>query len=49
MTRMLRTLLTRLARPDEGDEAQVHFHAGPYGRPVVCEDPRCDRPHLTVA
>ncbi len=29
-------------------EPPVHFHPGGAGEPAVCEDPRCDRPHLEV-
>ncbi len=28
---------------------QIHVHAGEYGRPYVCEDPRCTSPSLDVA
>ncbi len=38
----LRSILT----PDTGE--RVHFHRGPSGSPAVCDDPRCERPALTV-
>jgi hypothetical protein len=26
----------------------VHFHNGPHGRPVPCDDARCSRPRLEI-
>ena len=26
----------------------VHFHKGPQGRPVPCDDARCSRPQLEI-
>ncbi|HSD77592.1 MAG TPA: hypothetical protein VLA98_09310 [Solirubrobacteraceae bacterium] len=48
MARRLVGALTRALRT-EWHEPPVHFHAGPQGRPVVCEREHCTRPHLDPA
>ena len=45
MGRVLSALRSILAE-DNGD--RVHFHRGPSGHPAVCDDPRCDRPELSI-
>lgn len=45
MANVLSSLRSILAA-DTGES--VHFHRGPSGYPAVCDDPRCDRPELTV-
>ena len=45
MTNYLRRVLSRPT--DAGwQEPPVHFHPGPHGKPVVCEQDDCSRPHL---
>jgi hypothetical protein len=48
MARKLRAFVSMLGRDPRLDDAQVHFHRGPAGRPAVCDDPRCEMPRLTV-
>jgi hypothetical protein len=48
MARKLRTFISRLAGDTRADDAHVHFHRGPEGRPMVCHDPRCEMPRLRV-
>ena len=48
MARKLRTFISLLGRDPRVDDANVHFHRGPEGRPTVCHDARCGMPHLTV-
>ena len=31
---------------DSYTEPPVHFHSAASGEAVICEDPRCSRPHL---
>jgi hypothetical protein len=30
------------------EDGRMHFHSGDYGRPYVCDDPRCSSPGLDV-
>jgi hypothetical protein len=48
MARKLRTFISRLAGDTRADDADVHFHRGPEGHPMVCHDPRCEMPRLRV-
>lgn len=48
MARDVIRAMSRVLRPAAPD-TEVHFHAGDGGMPVVCEHPRCTRPHLDLA
>jgi len=48
MTQKLQTLVSLLMRGTGRDEAQVHFHQGPQGRPTPCFDEGCPNPRLPV-
>lgn len=48
MARKLRALISMLGQDARLDDAQVHFHRGPAGRPLVCDNPRCEMPRLRV-
>lgn len=47
MAREILSALRNLFATEDAGE-RIHFHAGPAGKPAVCEFPRCDRPALTV-
>ena len=44
MARRMLAAITRALRTERVE--RVHIHAGPYGRPYVCEDPRCSSPSM---
>jgi hypothetical protein len=44
MARRMLAAITSALRTER--EEQVHIHAGPFGRPYVCDDPRCTSPSM---
>jgi hypothetical protein len=46
MARRIVAALTRALRVDPQDK--MHIHAGPDGRPYVCEAPTCTSPSLDL-
>jgi hypothetical protein len=49
MARRIVDRFARALRTTEPSTEQVHFHAGPAGRPYACHDVRCQSPALDVA
>lgn len=50
MPRRIISAISRMVRDERTPtpEAVVHFHAGPDGRPYVCDYARCTSPGLDV-
>jgi hypothetical protein len=48
MISMIEKLTMLLVGEAENQDAHVHFHRGPQGRPAACHDARCEMPRLTV-
>ena len=49
MSLKISTSIRRALRVDRTTPmADVHFHAGPGGRPYPCDVYRCESPHLTT-
>jgi hypothetical protein len=48
MSQLTNQLHIKLPGAVGAEDRRVHFHSGDYGRPYVCDDPRCSSPSLDV-